>query len=138
MNKYYNSGNTLKQSKLRNLINYKSRDWEIWFNLKDNLLKNANPVIKKDRNIDNSFTLKLLFDRNYLDRTSHINYQIPTLHHNKTADLYHYDIYRTKIPDNPDYVHRIIDIPEYNDKGGLINKSKKLELVTVHSKVSFN
>lgn len=139
MNKYYKYGNSLKQSKMRNLINYKSRDWEIWLNLKDRLLNNTLPAVEKKRNEDNTFTIKLLFHKNYLDKTSHFNYVIPTLKNNKTADFYHYDMYRTKIPESADYVHREVNMTTYHpDTGKISKRNKTFEIVTVQSRVRNN
>lgn len=137
INKYYRYGPSLKKSKMRNLINYKSRDWELWFNLKDRIKNNTLPAIQKKRNGDNTFTVKLLFDKVYLDRTSHFNYVIPTMRFNKTTDWFHYDMYRTKIPKSPDYVHRFINLTTFDENTGKSrNTNKTFEILTVHTQVS--
>ncbi len=137
MNKYLKVP-SLKQSKMRNLINYKSRDWEMWINLKDNLLDNVSPTIDKRKMFDNSFVITVSINKAYLDHTTHYNIQVPTLLINKTADYYYYDMYRTKIPKNPVYIHRKISSIK---PGANLNEDKfkmDYEVMTVHSEVKFN
>lgn len=134
MNKYLKVP-SLKYSKMRNLINYKSRDWEMWINLKDNLLDNVSPSIDKKKMFDNSFVITVTINRAYIDHTTHYNIQVPTLLLNKTADYYYYDMYRTKIPKNPVYIHRKISSIKPTATTDDEKYKMDYEVMTIHSSV---
>lgn len=135
------SGNAINKSfnpngsnmALRGAISYKSRDWEVWINLKDYLINQAEPAIKKTRNEDGSFTIKVAFVLTTIDSISpHFNLSVPTLRINKNVKNFYFDPYRLRIPKDPLYVQRIVNPVS---GGTEAQRNSKIEYMTVESKV---
>ena len=138
MNKYIRVP-SLKISKMRNLINFRSRDYEVWFNLKERMVNGTAPAIQKVKRNDNSFKIVISFNKAYVDPLSNFNYGVPTLLTNATKDYYFYDMLHTKIPKSPVYTHRLIRQPQFNSTDlEKKDSNRAFQIMTVNSDALYN
>lgn len=101
------------------------RDWELWINLKQAVMKDTVPLIKKIRNPNNSYFIKVIISKYSIDASNQISAIIPIYFKNRTADYFYNDYYHTKIPTNTSI---------YNSRS-VITSNKIHEVMTVNEPV---
>ena len=94
---------------LRKVPVWKSRDWELWLNLKDKLKNSIQPSIKKSKKEDGSFQVLVSFRKGDIDFVnSHLKEVIPLLKSNQSTEILYNNPFKTKIPINPLYKTHIL------------------------------